>query len=125
MAACRARAAHRTRSNYRYRGVRQQTWGKWVTEIREPNRESRLWLGTFPTVEEATLTYDEAARAMYGAYARLNLPEHNESTSESTTTTTSHRPDTTGASTTEGEGELELKQQKEEYRTTQELPRAH
>ncbi|KAI3839979.1 hypothetical protein MKX03_020467 [Papaver bracteatum] len=62
-------------SNCKYRGVRQRTWGKWVTEIRQPNRGKRLWLGTFETAIEAALAYDDASRRMYGKYATLNFPD--------------------------------------------------
>lgn len=57
-----------------YRGVRQQTWGKWVAEIHEPNRGAKLWLCTFNTSLEAALAYNEATRKLYGPSARLNLP---------------------------------------------------
>ncbi|KAK2660620.1 hypothetical protein Ddye_007153 [Dipteronia dyeriana] len=66
-----------------YKGVRQRTWGKWVAEIREPNRGARLWLGTFDTSHEAAMAYDAAARKLYGSDAKLNLPDHHLSTDDS------------------------------------------
>lgn len=68
-----------------FKGVRQRTWGRWVAEIREPNRGARIWLGTFESSRAAALAYDAAARRLYGADAKLNLPEESESAFSSIT----------------------------------------
>ncbi|PNX85256.1 ethylene-responsive transcription factor erf020-like protein [Trifolium pratense] len=59
------------------KGVRRRKWGKWVSEIRVPGTQERLWLGTYATREAAAVAHDVAVYCLKrpSTLDKLNFPE--------------------------------------------------
>ena len=58
-----------------FRGVRRRKNDKWVCELRRPETQARVWLGTYPTPEMAARAHDVAAMAFRGRRACLNFAD--------------------------------------------------
>ncbi|KAM3729440.1 hypothetical protein ACB098_12G012100 [Castanea mollissima] len=63
-------------SQKKYKGVRQRKWGKWVSEIRVPGTQERLWLGSYSTAEAAAMARDVAFYCLHkpSTLEKLNFP---------------------------------------------------
>ncbi|MCO5599490.1 hypothetical protein L7F22_053594 [Adiantum nelumboides] len=70
----------------KYKGVRQRSWGTWVSEIRVPasvggaQSRARIWLGSYRSAPAAALARDVALLLLHGhtraAAHHLNFPAH-------------------------------------------------
>ena len=56
-----------------FKGVNRASKNTWLAKLQK-NRE-RIYLGCYPTEEEAARAYDAAAREHFGEFAKLNFPE--------------------------------------------------
>ncbi|CAL0311383.1 unnamed protein product [Lupinus luteus] len=68
-----------TNTKKKLKGVRRRKWGKWVSEIRVPGTQERLWLGTYATAEAAAVAHDVAVYCLRKpsslSMEKLNFPQ--------------------------------------------------
>ncbi|KAF8400131.1 hypothetical protein HHK36_013427 [Tetracentron sinense] len=70
----RKRESRRKRTPGPFKGVRMRKWGRWVSEIRVPRSQTRIWLGSYDVPEKAARAYDAALYCLRGARGRFNFP---------------------------------------------------
>lgn len=71
------REKHIMKNRSKFVGVRQRASGKWAAEIKDTQKNIRMWLGTYKTAEEAARAYDEAACLLRGSNTRTNFSTSN------------------------------------------------
>ncbi|KAL1355681.1 hypothetical protein HN51_007680 [Arachis hypogaea] len=72
-----ASSSSTTNNNKKLKGVRRRKWGKYVSEIRVPGTQERLWLGTYATPEAAAVAHDVAVYCLKkpSSLEKLNFPD--------------------------------------------------
>ncbi|GLJ10400.1 hypothetical protein SUGI_0127530 [Cryptomeria japonica] len=58
-----------------FKGARMRKWGKWVSEVRMPNSQARIWLGSYDSPQQAARAYDCAIYCLRGSNANFNFPD--------------------------------------------------
>uniref|UniRef100_A0A0D6R2F1 AP2/ERF domain-containing protein n=1 Tax=Araucaria cunninghamii TaxID=56994 RepID=A0A0D6R2F1_ARACU len=59
-----------------FKGVRKRKGGqKWVSEVRVPNSQARIWLGSYNTPEQAARAYDYSVYCLRGTKSKFNFPD--------------------------------------------------
>ncbi|KAL2347288.1 hypothetical protein Fmac_001288 [Flemingia macrophylla] len=74
---CRRSSKMHGNGGNKLKGVRRRKWGKWVSEIRVPGSQERLWLGTYATAEAAAVAHDVAVYCLRrpSSLEKLNFPD--------------------------------------------------